>query len=167
MRIYGFVLPGLLLFSAIALLSLTSVKSEEQRPATRRHPYHDRPSSEALPETLDASQFADQHASYVVYTLAARMKTTLYQVPCYCPCDRHWGHLSLLDCYRDRHGAFCPTCQKEILLCFRDDQRGKSPAQIRSEIAKGKAWKIDVEKVTNRIYEQLREDREQKFAPRL
>jgi hypothetical protein len=41
------------------------------------------------------------------------------------------------------------------LFCFREHQKGKTPAQIRNAIARGKAWKIDIAESTERIYSQL------------
>ena len=146
---------GITLFSfSLVVLARSSLRSGEQLAEAHPHAYHDHPSTEPLPETLDPSEFANDHAAFVVYRLAALIKQTLFQVPCYCPCDRRQGNTSLLDCYRDRHGVACPTCQKELLFCFREQQKGKTPKQIREAIERGKAWKIDVAKSTQRIYSQ-------------
>jgi Protein of unknown function with PCYCGC motif len=147
---------GIILFCfGLGIIAASSIRSGEQAAEARTHAYHDYPSTEPLPETLDPAQFASYRVALVVYRLAAQIKQTLFQVPCYCPCDRRQGHTSLLDCYRDRHGVACPTCQKELLFCFREHQKGKTPAQIRNAIARGKAWKIDIPKSTERIYSQL------------
>jgi hypothetical protein len=130
-------------------------QSAEQAPAARPHAYHDQPSPEPLPDTLNPSQFGGDRVAFTVYFLAARIKQTLFQVPCYCPCDRRQGHTSLLDCYRDRHGVACPTCQKELLFCYRANRKGQSPAEIRAAIAQGKAWKIDITKTVDRMYGRL------------
>jgi len=147
---------GIILFCcSLAIIGASSVPSGEQAAEARPHAYHDHPSPEPLLDTLDPPQFASNRTAFVVYRLAAQIKQTLFQVPCYCPCDRRQGHTSLLDCYRDRHGVACPTCQKELLFCFREQQKGKTPAQIRDGIARGKAWKIDIARSTERIYSQL------------
>jgi len=111
--------------------------------------YHDHLGTEALPSTLDPAQFHDDRTALVAYSLAGQIKEMLYQVPCYCPCDKQRGHTSLLDCFTSRHGAKCPTCQKELMFCFRKQHEGQSPAQVRKELAKGKAWRIDLEKTTD------------------
>lgn len=154
MKVLRVVLGMILLSFSLAILAASSMRSGEHAAEARPHAYHDHPSTEPLPETLDPSQFASNHVAFVVYRVAAQIKQTLFQVPCYCPCDRRQGHTSLLDCYRDRHGVACPTCQKELLFCFRELQKAKTPAQIREAIERGKAWKIDVAKSAQRIYSQ-------------
>jgi Protein of unknown function with PCYCGC motif len=98
-----------------------------------------------LPTTLDPQQFPEP-LNRNVYALAARVKSVLYQQPCYCRCDRHVGHTSLLDCYRDNHGAMCDVCKKEAVYSYEQTKLGKTPAQIRAAIMKG-AWKsVDLSK---------------------
>jgi hypothetical protein len=92
-----------------------------------------------LPETLDPSQFADMQTQNV-YALAAKVKSIIYQLPCYCHCDKKIGHTSLLSCYTDRHAAVCALCQKEAVLAYTESKKGKTPTQIRKEIIDGK-WK--------------------------
>ena len=156
MKVLRFAFGIILVCCGLAVIAVSSIRSGEQAAEARAHAYHDHPSAEPLPGTLDPSQFAGDRVAFVVYRLAGKIKQTLFQVPCYCPCDRRQGHTSLLDCYRDRHGVACPTCQKELLFCFREHQKGKSPAQIRDAIARGEASKIDIAKSTERIYPQLR-----------
>ena len=117
--------------------------------------YHDHPPLEPLPSTLDAAQFVDNHAAFLTYKLAAKLKDTLYQVPCYCPCRRGLGHESLLDCYTSKHGVRCPMCQKEVLFCYLQNKKGKTPAEIRKDMAKGKASKLDLNKTVNHLYAQI------------
>ena len=75
-----------------------------------------------------------------LYALAAKVKSVLYQQPCYCQCDKEMGHTSLLSCYTDRHASVCALCQKEAVLAYTETKKGKTPAQIRKEIIDGK-WK--------------------------
>ncbi len=56
-----------------------------------------------FPETLSPSLFRDPVVAQA-YRIAKRIPGVLAQQPCYCYCDR-FGHGSLLDCYRDDHGA--------------------------------------------------------------
>ena len=101
--------------------------------------YHSSPPKEALPETLDPSQFSDVQTQNV-YALAAKVKSVLYQQPCYCHCDKEHGHTSLLSCYTDRHASVCPLCQKEAVFSYSESKKGKTAAEIRKEIIDGK-WK--------------------------
>ena len=49
------------------------------------------------------------------YIVAQQNPGLLAQLWCYCGCDRTSGHRSLLDCYRDYHGANCAICSGEAL----------------------------------------------------
>jgi hypothetical protein len=123
--------------------------------ASSRLVFHDHPPSDALAPTLDPSEFHNDRASFVVYSLAARVKDTLYQVPCYCPCHKQQGHQSLLDCYVGRHGIHCAVCQKEVLFCYHKTRSGAKPDHIREAISRGEAWKIDISRETERLYPKL------------
>lgn len=39
------------------------------------------------------------------YRVANEIPDVLDQIYCYCECDKHMGHLSLLSCFTDSHGA--------------------------------------------------------------
>jgi Protein of unknown function with PCYCGC motif len=166
MRFNAVLLANSIVLCGFALVGATLAQNPTAPQLPHLHAYHDAPSPEPLPETLDPSNFLENHAAFVVYSLASKVKQTLYQVPCYCPCDRRQGHTSLLDCYRDRHGVACPTCQKELLYCFRQAQKHKTPQQIRSDIARGRASKIDVSKLTERMYPHLRAEQTKALDPR-
>jgi hypothetical protein len=101
--------------------------------------YHGNPPSAPLPVTLDPKMFSDAQTQNI-YALAAKVKPVLYQQPCYCHCDRHAGHKSLLDCLVDGHGSVCDTCEKEAVYAYKQSKLGKTPAQIRVVIIHGK-WK--------------------------
>ncbi|HTV60888.1 MAG TPA: CYCXC family (seleno)protein [Verrucomicrobiae bacterium] len=102
-------------------------------------PYHKHPPASPLPATLDPSQFSDPETRNI-YALAAKVKALLYQMPCYCGCDKEAGHKSLLDCYRDMHASGCDLCKKEAVFAATESKKGRSPAQIRKEIILGD-WK--------------------------
>ena len=149
-----------LFFSAI-LSCASSLLSGNARPS-RGHPqsgsdlaYHHHPPEEPLPPTLDPEAYRENHAAFVSYKLAAAIKETLYQVPCYCPCRRGLGHQSLLDCYTSKHGEHCPTCQREVLFCYLEQKKGKSPVEIRDAMAKGKAAKLNLAKTVDRLYQEI------------
>jgi Protein of unknown function with PCYCGC motif len=98
--------------------------------------YHAYALKPPFPPTLDPKQFPDA-LNRNVYALAAKIRPVLYQQPCYCYCDRHSGHKSLLDCFASTHGAECDICQKEAVLSYQLTQKGKTPAQIRAAIIRG------------------------------
>jgi hypothetical protein len=105
--------------------------------------YHAYALKPPYPVTLDPKQFPDA-LNRNVYALAAKIRPVLYQQPCYCYCDRHEGHKSLLDCFVGTHGAECDICQKEAVLSYRLTQKGKTPAQIRAAIIRGDWRAVDL-----------------------
>jgi hypothetical protein len=107
--------------------------------------YHAGPPKDALPPTLDPAQFSDP-STRNTYAMAARVKKILYQQPCYCLCDRHEGHKSLLDCFVGNHAAMCGICKKEAIYAYEQAQRGRTAAQIRAGIIKGGWYGIDLSK---------------------
>ncbi len=105
------------------------------------HAYALRP---PYPVTIDPKQFPDT-LSRNVYALAAKIKPVLFQQPCYCYCDRHAGHKSLLDCYASAHGSECDICQKEAVFSYQQTQKGKTPEQIRAAIIHGDWKSVDLQ----------------------
>lgn len=101
--------------------------------------YHAYALKPPFPATLDPKQFPDA-LNRNVYGLAAKIRPVLYQQPCYCYCDRHIGHKSLLDCFVGTHGAECDVCQKEAVFAYQLTRKRKTPAQIRDAIIRGD-WK--------------------------
>jgi hypothetical protein len=110
--------------------------------------YHKAPPSGVLPETLPAAEFANDPVTHNAYALAAKVKATLYQMPCYCNCDREAGHTSLLDCYRGTHASVCLICKKELFYSYQEQKKGKTAAQIRAGIVRGDWSKVDLTKWT-------------------
>ena len=142
---------GSVLFVAALLLVLlpsgarlnakqVAAQSEEPVPA-----YHPQPPTEALPQTMDPTQF-DNPVVKNAYALAAKVRKVLYQQPCYCHCDRSQGHGSLLDCFVSQHGSGCDICQKEDFYSYEQTRKGKTPAQIREGIIHGEWQKVDTTK---------------------
>lgn len=67
--------------------------------------FHENPEeAKPFPKTLDPAQFADPTIRQA-YTIARRIPAVLAQQPCYCFCDKGFGHGSLLDCHIDDHSA--------------------------------------------------------------
>jgi hypothetical protein len=106
--------------------------------------YHAYALKPPIPNTIDAKQFPDA-LSRNVYAMAAKIKPVLYQQPCYCYCDRHAGHKSLLDCYASTHGSECDICQKEAIFSYQQTQKGRTPEQIRAAIIHGDWRAVDLQ----------------------
>jgi len=143
-----FVGAAVLLALALALLlvpqpaasPLPQAATDDSVPA-----YHAKPPQGALPEIMNPELFSDPVVQNA-YAVAAKIKKTLYQQPCYCHCDRSQGHTSLLDCFASRHGSGCGTCIYEDLYSYEQARKGKSAAQIREGIIKGEWQKVDATK---------------------
>jgi Protein of unknown function with PCYCGC motif len=117
-----------------------------QNPGADRVPaFHDQPPEGALPSTMSPDLFTDPVIRNA-YALAARVKKSLYQQPCYCFCDLSQGHGSLLDCFTSKHGSGCGTCIREALYTYEQSRKGKTPAQIREGIERGEWQSVDVSK---------------------
>lgn len=82
-----------------------------------------------------------------VYQDAAKVSSVLYQLPCYCRCDRAIGHTSLRSCFQDLHGAECGTCAKEGFYAYQMTRKGWTPKKIRIGIERGDWKSIDLEAV--------------------
>lgn len=79
----------------------------------------------------------------VAYDVAQKISGVLYQLPCYCYCDRI-GHGSLRTCFESAHAAHCATCMKEAYFAYFETRKGKTPKQIRAEIIKGGWQSLDL-----------------------
>jgi hypothetical protein len=103
------------------------------------------PALKRLPATLNPKQFPDP-INQNAYAMASKVKAVLYQQPCYCHCDKAFGHGSLLDCYTSTHAAECNICKMEAIYAFNENAKKKSAAQIREGIIKGESEKVDLAK---------------------
>ena len=93
--------------------------------------YEDDPKE--LPPTLDPAKFTGMTRQ--AYAAAREIPRTLAQLPCYCHCDRGFGHKSLQSCYVDDHASSCATCVEEALAAYRmEKEEHLAPAQIRERI---------------------------------
>ena len=104
----------------------------------------------ALPPIMAGAQLTGENFRYPwqvhVYQQAARMGNVLYQLPCFCRCDRALGHTSLRSCYEGLHGTECSTCAKEAFFAAKQLKLGKNVAQIRDAIIRREYETIDLEK---------------------
>ena len=81
-----------------------------------------------------------------VYQQVAKVSNVVYQLPCNCRCDRALGHTSLRSCFETLHGTECSTCAKEGFYAYQQTKLGKTPAEIRTSIARHEYESIDLEK---------------------
>ena len=131
---------------ALAFAPQRAASGSPQNPDTDRVPaFHAQPPEGPLPSTMSPDLFTDPIIRNS-YALAARVKKTLYQQPCYCYCDRSEGHGSLLDCFTSKHGSGCGTCIQEALYTYEQSRKGKTAAQIREGIERGDWKSVDLSK---------------------
>lgn len=97
---------------------------------------------------LPKDQLWGEHFQYPyqvrAYELAAKIPGVIYQLPCYCYCERI-GHNSLHSCFETTHGSHCALCMKEVFYAYEQTKLKKTPAQIRAGIIKGDWKSIDLE----------------------
>ncbi len=102
-----------------------------------------------LPPVLTQAQLAQAGftgpAQKEAYKAAAKVGRVLYQMPCYCYCDRHAGHTSLRSCFEGTHGANCGTCMAEALYVFQQSKKGWSAKMIRDGLIRGDFKLIDLQ----------------------
>lgn len=120
-----------ILYSVAAIcLVLTGLVLFARRAHASVHPT---PRTEAAQMmTKNPADFADAE-NREAYRLAAEVKSTLDGLFCYCYC-KGGGHYSLLDCFKDDHGAGCDICKGEARLAYQMAQQGATLAQIRAAI---------------------------------
>ena len=86
-----------------------------------------------LGPTLPAEKFVGKTRE--AYKAVKAIPQTIAQLPCYCECDKAFGHKSLYSCYEDDHASSCAVCVDEALLAYRLQKEEKlTPAQIRERI---------------------------------
>ncbi len=103
----------------------------------------------ALPPLLTQAQLAQagftMPAQKESYKAAAKVSALLYQMPCYCHCDRSAGHTSLRSCFDGTHGANCGTCMAESLYVYQQSKKGWSAKTIRDGIIRGDFKLMDLQ----------------------
>ena len=91
------------------------------------------PSKSSLAPTLEPEQFTGPTRE--AYRAVRQIPVTIAQLPCYCHCDKGYGHKSLYSCFEDDHAAHCAVCVNEVLLALKLEKEQKlTPAQIRETI---------------------------------
>jgi hypothetical protein len=139
------VLPTIL----AAVVTLAQNASKSSVPA-----YHPAPpkAGNKLPPILTEKELAQKGFNLPVqknaYKAAARESSIIYQMPCYCYCDRGHGHTSLRSCFEGTHAAVCGTCLQEAFYAERQSKRGWSIKMIRDGIERGDFKMIDLRKAS-------------------
>ena len=91
------------------------------------------PSRSSLGPTLAPEKFTG--ITRDAYRAVREIPVTIAQLPCYCHCDKGYGHKSLYSCFEDDHAAHCAVCVNEALLALKLEKEQKlTPAQIRETI---------------------------------
>jgi hypothetical protein len=86
-----------------------------------------------LPATLSPEMFTGMTRR--AYQAVREIPETIAQLPCYCHCDRGFGHKSLHSCFVDTHAAGCAVCVEEAVAAYRLQKEERlTPAQIRERI---------------------------------
>lgn len=113
--------------------------------------FHDRAPAkgEVLPAVMTQKQLLDGDfttaAQMESYKAAAKVPRLLYQLPCYCYCDRNHGHTSLHSCFESSHGANCGTCMAEALYAYKMSKKGWSAKMIREGIIRRDFTQMDLQ----------------------
>jgi hypothetical protein len=103
------------------------------RPPARVPAFQAASETTKLGPTLAPDQFVGKARE--AYRVAKQIPATLAQLPCYCECDRGFGHKSLHSCFEDDHASHCAVCVDEALLAYQLQTREKkTPAQVRQQI---------------------------------
>ena len=86
-----------------------------------------------LPPTLSPDLFTGKQRE--AYRMVKEIPQTIAQLPCYCHCDKGFGHKSLHTCFVDDHAAHCAICVDEAVLAYDLQKKAKlKPEQIRERI---------------------------------
>src|SRR6202044_2363478 len=104
-----------------------------------------------LPALLSGKQLEGPLFQYpwqkVVYEDAAKVQNVLYQLPCYCRCDRALGHASLHSCFEGLHGAICATCAAEGAYAYKITKLGRTVKEIREGVMRKEFQSIDLNSI--------------------
>jgi hypothetical protein len=95
--------------------------------------FEEAPLRASLGPTLPPEQFFGKAKE--AYTVVREIPQTIAQLPCYCHCDREFGHKSLYSCFENDHASHCAVCVDEALLAYQLQKKEKlTAAQIRDRI---------------------------------
>ena len=140
------------LFALVCLMGIELLAWGAQAPQADSVPaFHNTlpAKGETLPAVLTEKQLSD--AGFTVpaqvesYKAAAMVPRLLYQLPCYCHCDRSHGHTSLHSCFESLHGAKCGSCMAEALYAYKKSKSGWNAKMIRDGIIRGDYKRMDLQ----------------------
>lgn len=140
-------LAGMLVVLSFAILAFAQ---SEQVPAfNSAAPAKGAKLAPIVPKSQRTGEAYSEKYQQVAYDIAAKIPGVLYQLPCYCYCDRI-GHNSLRTCYESAHAAHCATCLKEAYFAYFETKKGKTPKQIREEIIEGQFTSLNLTEAAER-----------------
>jgi len=123
------ILPALhAMIIVLALISLASCKQGSKSDITDAASLR---GGETRP-TLDPGRYTGSTA--MAYAAAREIPEVLDSLYCYCDCEKHFGHKSLLTCYVDEHAAYCDICIDEALMAKQMHDEGKDVVAIRKAV---------------------------------
>ncbi len=82
--------------------------------------------------TMSPVEFTGETAR--AYQIAKEIPEVLDSMYCYCECEKHFAHKSLLSCYVDDHAAHCDICMNEAFMAYELHRQGKDIQSIRSAV---------------------------------
>lgn len=135
----------LVLFSVVILITAASFGQGDHVPAYNNHAPKAGDTLPILPKDQQWGENFQYPYQVHTYELAAKIPGVIYQLPCYCYCERI-GHSSLHTCFESAHGAHCGICMKEVVYAYQQTKLKKTPAQIREGIINGDWKDVDLEK---------------------
>jgi hypothetical protein len=94
--------------------------------------YEMTPSAGSLVPTLPPGKFTGLTRD--AYKAVGEIPQIIAQLPCYCHCDKGFGHKSLQSCFVDDHAAHCAICVEEALAAYKLQKQGLTAPQIRERI---------------------------------
>ena len=141
---------ALLIIAAVLMVNSTRSNQSTTDSQTAPHAHHSPETSGAVAQTIPAHfETPPSRASLGptlpperftgltrdAYRAVREIPVTIAQLPCYCHCDRGFGHKSLYSCFEDDHASHCAVCVNEALLALKLEKEQKlTPAQIREAI---------------------------------
>jgi hypothetical protein len=135
----------------ICFIGLLAIASSAQFTQNEVPAYHPNPPAKGqkLVPIASGAQLDQMNLKYEfqrrAYEAAAKVPRVLYQLPCYCYCDRSAGHTSLHSCFEGDHGAHCSTCLQEAFYAYQMAKKGKSAKQIREGVMRGDYKSIELQ----------------------
>ena len=134
----------------LAFIALLAVTTSAEFTQNEVPAYDPKPpaKTEKLPPIASSQQLEQMNLKYDfqrrAYEAAAKVPKVLYQLPCYCFCDRSAGHQSLHSCFEGDHGSHCSTCMQEAFYAYQMTKKGKTVKEIREGIMRGDYKTIDL-----------------------